>query len=230
MPNCYFVFSISYTQIFPEFPSFPLSNLSFLLSLFQGHCSNFGLCYFLSGLSEPVSFPHNVHDQWRNLPMARFDHIILPAQTLSMTPHDFIGGVRSSRIPQFSYNLLSKVYFQLLPYNLIFHWCNNRTYAFPFLHLRFVFSLHGISFSSSKPHTLNYSLRPIFKFLSEGLSGTSNSLGLFSHLNSLYNSFMPFPLSFLRIICEVFVFTILDYSLFQSKVVYNSSLRLFTSD
>ena len=137
MPNCYFVFSISYTQIFPEFPSFPLSNLSFLLSLFQGHCSNFGLYYFLSGLSEPVSFPHNVHDVL-NLPMARFDHIILPAQTLSMTPHDFIGGVRSSRIPQFSYNLLSKVYFQLPPYNLVFHWCNNEPMPFPF----YIFALY----------------------------------------------------------------------------------------
>ena len=57
----------------------------------------------------------------------------------------------------------------------------------------FVFSLHGISFLSfSRLYALAYSSRPIFKSLSEDLPGTSNSLELFSYLNSLYYFYATF--------------------------------------
>lgn len=86
----------------------------------------------------------------------------------------------------------------------------------------FVLSLHGISsFSPSSPHALTYTLRAIFKSLYEDFPGTSNSLELFSRLNSFPIIFCAtsFTLSSLTEyrIYELFLFPVLDYNLLQSR-------------
>ena len=82
-PNCYFVFSVSYIQLYALLSRVPLSDESLLFSISEVTTLILVSVTSCPGSQSLPSLSHNAHGWWYNPLLAWSDHITPPAQTSS---------------------------------------------------------------------------------------------------------------------------------------------------